>query len=116
MMADREIGKLTFNIAPDALREIIGSGRLMEFASKAAAHAAYQVNAQIVDLVSKAALDKGTISNGGFVSFLTIFEDGDFGTVGPRGPHGPRPHVGISLGAGTPLSQVVNVAAGREQE
>jgi hypothetical protein len=108
-MPNKEIGKLTFKIEPDALRDIIGSGRLTEFAGKAAAHAAFQVNAQVVDLVSKAALEKGTIANGISVSFSTIFEDGDFGTTGGHGPHGPVPHVGIAFGGDTPLSQVVNI-------
>lgn len=109
-MAKGEIGKLTFNIQPEALREIISSGRLTEFASKAAAHAAFQVNAQVVDLVSKAALDKGTIANGISVSFSTVFEDGDFG-VG--GGHGPIPHLGVVIGD-SPLTQVVTVRATQE--
>jgi hypothetical protein len=109
-MANKEIGKLTFHIEPGALREIIGSGRLTEFANKAAAHAAYQVNAQVVDLVSQAAIEKGSIENGISVSFSTIFEDGDFGSTGPRKPGGPRPRVGIAFG-GSALSQVVNLTA-----
>ena len=107
MAKQREIGKLTFHIEPEALKEIIGSGRLTEFANKAAAHAAFQVNAQVVDLVSKAALDKGTIANGISVSFSTVFEDGDFGTTG--GPRGPRPHLGIAVG-GTALSHVATLS------
>jgi len=107
MASKKEIGKLTFHIEPEALKEIIGSGRLTEFANKAAAHAAFQVNAQVVDLVSKAALDKGTIANGISVSFSTIFEDGDFGTTG--GPHGPRPHLGIAIGD-TALSQIATLS------
>lgn len=98
------IGTLTFDIAPEALRRIISEGRLAEFASKAGAHAAAQVNAQVVDLVSKAAVDKTEISEGLSVSFATIFEGGDFGTR-PRGPW-PWPPVVVVLGD-TPLSQVV---------
>jgi hypothetical protein len=109
-MAHGEIGKLTFSIEPAALREIIASGRLSEFASKAAAHAAFQVNAQVVDLVSKAALDKGTIEKGIAVSFSTVFEDGDFGTTGG---HGPRPHIGVVI-SGSPLTQVVTVRPTQE--
>jgi hypothetical protein len=107
-MATKEIGKLTFEIAPEALREIIESGRLMEFANKAAAHAAFQVNAQVVDLVSKAALDRETISGGLSVNFTTVFEGGDFGTTG--GKIGPRPpHIGVVFGD-TALSQVVSIS------
>ena len=53
------IGKLTFEIDANALRQIISSGRLAEFAGKAGAHAAAQINSQVVDLVSKAAIDEG---------------------------------------------------------
>src|SRR5258708_6300054 len=104
-MASGEIGKLTFQIEPEALRDIIASGRLTEFASKAAAHAAYQINAQVVDLVSKAALDKGTIAKGVSVNFSAIFEGGDFGSTGPKGP---RPHISVIVGDSV-LSQVVNI-------
>ncbi|WP_238407196.1 hypothetical protein [Mycolicibacterium sp. CBMA 335] len=99
---------MTFDIAPEALRRIISEGRLGEFANKAAAHAAAQVNAQVVDLVSKAAIDNSTIADGLSVSFSAVFEGGDFGTVGPRGPHGPRPHVGVVFGESA-LSQVVAI-------
>src|SRR5262245_9417935 len=106
MAQSGEIGKLTFQIDAEALRDIIASGRLTEFASKAAAHAAYQVNAQVVDLVSKAALDKG-LSKGITVGFSTVFEGGDFGTTG--GPKGPRPpHIGVIVGDSL-LSHVVNI-------
>ncbi len=67
------IGKLTFEIDANALRQIISSGRLAEFAGKAGAHAAAQINSQVVDLVSRAAIDEGAIKSGLTVNFSTIF-------------------------------------------
>jgi hypothetical protein len=104
------IGTLKFDIAPDALRRIISEGRLAEFASKAGAHAAAQVNAQVVDLVSKAAIDNTKIEKGISVSFAAVFEGGDFGTTGPHGPHGPVPHVGVAFGDSA-LSKIVAITA-----
>jgi hypothetical protein len=112
-MTDNHIGALTFEISPEALRRIISEGRLAEFASKAAAHAAAQVNAQVVDLVSKAAVENTPIDQGISVQFSAIFEGGDFGTTG--GPRGPRPHVGVVFGE-APLTQVVAIAASEERE
>lgn len=105
--SENHIGTLSFEIAPEALRRIISEGRLAEFASKAGAHAAAQVNAQVVDLVSKAAVDKSKIDQGLSVSFEAIFEFGDFGTV-PPGPRGP--HIGVVLGDSA-LSQIVAITA-----
>jgi hypothetical protein len=102
------IGKVTFDIAPEALKQIISTGRVAEFASKAAAHAALQINAQVVDLLSQAALDKTGVSSGISVGFATVFEGGDFGTIGPRGPRGPIPRGGVVFGD-TALSQVIAV-------
>src|SRR5690348_9703886 len=102
------IGRLTFEVDAEALRQIISSGRLAEFAGKAGAHAAAQINSQVVDLVSQAAIDQGAIKNGLTVSFSTIFEGGDFGTTG--GHHGPIPHHGLVFGDSA-LSEVVAVTA-----
>ena len=91
---DEHIGKFSIEIAPDALREIITSGRLSEFADKVAVIAASEVNAQLVDAVSKAALEPKLIAHGFAGGFTAVFEGGDFGTVPhfpPRGPKGPRP-------------------------
>jgi hypothetical protein len=113
-MTDNHIGTLTFEIAPEALRRIISEGRLAEFAGKAAAHAAAQVNAQVVDLVSKAAVENTPMEQGISVKFSAIFEGGDFGTTG--GPRGPRPpHVGVVFGE-APLTHVVAIAASEEVE
>ena len=113
-MDSNTIGKLTFEIAPGALKQIIASGRLAEFASKAAAHAAAQINAQVVDLVSKAALEKGSIARGVSVGFTTIFDGGDFGTGPIVGPKGPRPHIAVAFGD-TGLSQIVAIT-GRDKQ
>ena len=109
--SDSHIGKLTFDVAPEALRRIISEGRLAEFAGKAGAHAAAQVNAQVVDLVAKAAVDNTAIDQGLSVEFSAVFEGGDFGTV----PHGPRPpHIGVVLGDSA-LSQIVAITAPSER-
>jgi len=100
------IGKVTFEVEAGALRQIISEGRLAEFAGKAGAHAAAQINSQVVDLVSQAAIDKGAIKDGLTVSFSTIFEGGDFGSTGGPHPHGPIPHHGVVFGD-TALSEVV---------
>src|SRR5205823_10358655 len=93
-MADKSTGKhigdVKLKIEPDVLKEIISSGRLSEFASVAAAQAAGQISAQIVDHVAAAALDPKRLSAAAEVSFSYVFEGGDFGTP-PHGPHGPRP-------------------------
>jgi hypothetical protein len=91
----RQIGKLTFTIQPEILREIISQGRLSEFAAVAAAEAAGQISAQIVDHVASAALTPERLSGSAEVSFNYVFEGGDFGTTGPGRPRGPRPGVGV---------------------
>jgi hypothetical protein len=87
-MASKEIGKLTVSITPEALHEIISSGRLLELAAKVASQAAAQISAQIVDHVATAALNKTGVESA-TVSVSYVFEGGDFGTV----PH--RPHFGV---------------------
>ena len=42
-MENKEIATLKLTVDPDALREIISSGRLLEFATTAAAQAATQI-------------------------------------------------------------------------
>jgi hypothetical protein len=93
-MAQKEIGKLTISVAPEALHEIVASGRLLEFAAKMASEAAAQISAQIVDQVASAALNKGGIV-AATISANYVFDGGDFGTV----PH--RPHFGVG-----PIGQV----------
>lgn len=106
-MEKGELGKLTYEISPDGLRQIVGSGRLLEFANTVAASAAAEIHAQIMDQVSRAAIDGGGLS-GVTVGAFNVFEGGDFGTV-PVGPKGPRPKLGVVFG-GTQLSQVVDLA------
>jgi hypothetical protein len=98
-MADKQngkhIGDVKFKIDPDVLKEIISSGRLAEFASVAAAQAASQISAQIVDHVAAAAIDPKKLGAAAEIGFSYVFEGGDFGTP-PRGPgHGPRPGGGV---------------------
>jgi hypothetical protein len=44
-MAEKSLAKLTLNIEPDALREIIAKGELLKFADAVAAQAASQISA-----------------------------------------------------------------------
>lgn len=103
-----ELGRLTYEVSPDALKTIVESGRLLEFANAVAASAASEIHAQIVDQVSRAALGGSTHGAGVSVSAANVFEGGDFGTV-PKGPKGPRPKVGVLFG-GNALSHVVDLA------
>ena len=82
-MNRKEVGKLTLEIHPEALRSIIGSGRLMELADTLAKEAAAQISAQIVEKVAEAAVGGGMQSGVG-VGAAFIFDGGDFGTVPPR--------------------------------
>lgn len=88
-MENREVGKLTLNIAPEALRTVIGSGRLLELAATLSKEAAGQISAQLVEQVAAAALKPETLKTGASVNVSYIFEGGDFGTVPPR------PHFGV---------------------
>jgi hypothetical protein len=108
-----ELGHLVYEVSPAALKTIVESGRLLEFANTVAASAAAEIHAQIVDQVSRAALAGGGHSLGVSVSAANVFEGGDFGTV-PKGPKGPRPKIGVLFG-GNALSHVADVAqvAGR---
>lgn len=95
-MADkRHIGDVSFKVDQAALKEIISTGRLAEFASVAAAQAASQISAQLVDHVAAAALDPKKLASAAELSFSYVFDGGDFGTPWPHGPHGPRPGGGL---------------------
>lgn len=48
-MENREVGKLTLNFDPEALRSVIGSGRLLELADTLSKEAAAQISAQLVE-------------------------------------------------------------------
>lgn len=103
-----ELGRLSYEVSPEALKTIVESGRLLEFANTVAASAASEIHAQIVDQVSRAALDGSSHGAGVSVGAANVFEGGDFGTV-PKGPRGPRPKVGVLFG-GNALSHVVDLA------
>jgi hypothetical protein len=92
----KHIGDVTFKINPDALTEIISTGRLSEFAAVAAAQAASQISAQIVDHVAAAALDPKKLASAAEIGFsYVVLEGGDYATPGPKGPLGPHPHGGV---------------------
>jgi hypothetical protein len=79
----KEVGKLTLEISPEAIKAIIGSGRLLELADTMAKEAAAQISAQIVDRVAEAAVSGG-IQSGVGAGVAFIFDGGDFGTIPPR--------------------------------
>jgi lysophospholipid acyltransferase (LPLAT)-like uncharacterized protein len=104
-----DLGRLSYEVSPQALKTIVESGRLLEFANTVAASAAAEIHAQIVDQVSRAAVSGAAMRNGVTVGAANVFEGGDFGTV-PKGPKGPRPKISVLFG-GNALSHVVDIAA-----
>jgi hypothetical protein len=88
-MESKELGKFTLTISPEALRTVIGSGRLLEMANALGREAAAQISAQLVDQVAAAALKPDGLKAGASASVSYIFDGGDFGTVPPR------PHFGV---------------------
>jgi len=100
----REVARLTVTLEPDALRDVIGSGRLLELADRISREAAAQISAQIVDQVAVAATRAGGITTGVSARVRYIFEGGDFGTVPPR----PRFGIGRIADITSPLRVVVN--------
>ena len=105
-MKGEELGKLSYEVSDEGLKQIVESGRLLEFANTVAASAAAEIHAQIVDQVARAAV-AGTAVGGVSVGSVNIFEGGDFGTV-PIGPRGPRPVFSASFGGA--LSHMVDIA------
>ncbi len=103
-----ELGRLSYEISPEALKTIVESGRVLEFANTVAASAASEIHAQIVDQISRAAIG-GSAGAGISVGSVNVFEGGDFGTV-PKGPKGPRPKVAVLFDSNA-LSHVVDLAA-----
>src|SRR5260221_5778954 len=85
-----DLGKLSYEVSHEALKQIVESGRLLEFANTVAASAAAEIHAQIVDQVSRAAIGGGSNNAGISVGAVNVFDGGDFGTV-PHRPEGPRP-------------------------
>lgn len=88
-MEGKQIANLTLNVDHQALRSIISSGRLLEFADTVAAQAAAQISAQLVQHVAEAALQPKALESGvgAEVSYLFVIGDGEpgFGTR-PRPP------------------------------
>jgi hypothetical protein len=104
-MAREEIGKLTLHLNPDALKKVIGEGRVLELAATMAREAALQMPAQIVDHVAKAALAPATLGGTAAEVAYIVGDEGGFGT--PR----PRPHWGV-VELDTPRTSPLQVFAG----
>jgi regulator of protease activity HflC (stomatin/prohibitin superfamily) len=102
-----EIGRLTLSIAPDTLRSIIASGRLLELADTIAKEAAAQISAQLVGQVASEALKTEGLSSGVAAGVSFIFDGGDFGTVPPRPKWGV---VRLDEIAGSPLQRLATGA------
>jgi len=88
-MSENQIANLTLTVDPGALRSIIETGRLLEFADTVARQAASQISAQLVQHVAAAAL-KPQPELGGVsaqVHYVSVIGDGEpgFGTH-PRPP------------------------------
>ncbi len=87
MENNKEIGKLSLTISPDALKEVVASGRVLELAQRVSSLAAEQIASELVNQIASGALKDGLKSGvGGGVSF--IFDEGAFGTPRPRPPFG----------------------------
>jgi hypothetical protein len=113
-MIREELGRLSYEVSPEALKQIVESGRVLEFANTVAASAASEIHAQIVDQISRAAIGGGAAGAGVSVGSVNVFEGGDFGTV-PKGPKGPRPKVAVLFDSNA-LSHVVDLAAMGKQQ
>jgi hypothetical protein len=89
VMSDEQIASLTLKINSEAMRSIISSGRLLEFADTVAAQAAAQISSQVVQHVAEGALRKEGLESGvsADVDYVFVVGDGEpgFGTV-PRPP------------------------------
>jgi hypothetical protein len=92
---NKDIATLKLTVDPAALQEIIHSGRLMEFATTAAAQAAAQINSQLVQRVAEGALKPEATKSGGVsvdFSYRSVVSDGEpgFGTHPPGPKHPPK--------------------------
>jgi hypothetical protein len=109
MENNKEIGKLSLNISPEALREIVASGRVLELAHKVSNLAADQIASDLVNQIASGALKDG-LKSGASVGVAFIFDEGDFGTPGPR------PNFGIvrlrEAISGSALRRVAEVGVG----
>lgn len=83
-MENKEIATLKLTVDPTALREIISSGRLLEFANTVASNAASQINAQLVQHVAEGALKAEGLKGGASVdAHYLMMEGGGYGTGHP---------------------------------
>ncbi len=105
MENNREIGKLSLTISPEALKEVVASGRVLELAQRVSSLASEQIASELVNQIASGALKDGLKSAVGVgVSF--IFDEGDYGT--PR----PRPHFGVvNLAQAAEVTALRHVAA-----
>jgi hypothetical protein len=83
-----EIGRMTLDIEPEVLKQVIASGQLLELAATMANQAAAQISAQLVDRVAEMAVTGGS---GVGVQVSYIFDGGDFLTEPPRPKFGVGP-------------------------
>jgi len=60
----KQIASLSLHVDPEALRSIISSGRLLEFADTVATQAAAQISAQLVQRVADGALRTDGLKEG----------------------------------------------------
>jgi hypothetical protein len=83
-MANKQIANLKFTVDPAALREIVSSGQLLEFANATAAEAASQIKAQLVQHVAEGALNPEGLKGGASVELNYVMMDGPgYGTGKP---------------------------------
>jgi hypothetical protein len=112
---NKQIASLSLHVDPEALRSIISSGRLLEFADTVAAQAAAQISAQLVQHVADGALRADGLKDGvaAAVSYRLVTGDGEpgFGTV----PRRPRFGVSVAQNVQSGLRQVASGAAAEEQ-
>lgn len=90
-----DIGRISLEIEPEALKHIIASGRLLEFVTAVSNQAAAHLSSQIVEKVADLAVG----GSGAGASATFVFEGGDFGTVPPRPKFGvgPIPRFNLAL-------------------
>jgi hypothetical protein len=102
----KQIASLSLHVDPEALRSIISSGRLLEFADTVATQAAAQISAQLVQRVADGALRTDGLKEGvsAAVSYRLVTGDGEpgFGTV----PRPPRFGVGVTQNVQSGLRQM----------
>ncbi|MFT0174269.1 hypothetical protein ACLKMY_35670 [Paraburkholderia mimosarum] len=114
-METERIASLTLRVEPEALRSVISSGRLLEFADTVATQAAAQISAQLVQHVAAGALRPDGLKNGvsAEVEYRHVTGDGEpgYGTV----PRPPRFIVSAALDGQSALRQMAPPANGESQ-